>query len=482
MADFLPYASEEEKRKAEARAVLGRQNLASTQATLASKLEEQRSADEERKKNEKIADAMGLSVQEKAAYLKANQPPVVEEPTIPAGAETAKEVKLAPPAAPTPKGVDGAKPSVTEPVTPDKKSQATTPPVTATSAIKDMGALAAAVEKGKSDKVSKSSLDALTLTLDGIEKKVSEDSRFQNTPIASNLQSARAEAYKMYKEKADRNQLLGTVERAINAIAQFASAQAGFGTRQAGGNLPLSSADYGGQTAQAFKEYETEVGLIGEEQKAGERASDRKEALKEKEVGRRQKTIQEQIETERDVLKEAAAEKRARIGADSREEIAKLRAALPKPPSPAKISGIDYEIRTTQAAIKEASKFASAESNEDANKALANFLTATGDSKETVDTEIKTRSAGLFSGPSKRQARQQFASERIQDLRDKLDSLKSQRVELLTGQVSASTEVESAPAGQAAASSGNLEKLPAGTVIEQKGIKYRWDGTKLLPI
>ena len=104
---------------------------------------------------------------------------------------------------------------------------------------------------------------------DGVEAAVSADPRFQNTPIANNLQSARAEAYKMYKEKADRNQLLGTVERAINAIAQFASAQAGFGTRQAGGNLPLSSADYGGQTAQAFKEYETEVGLIGEEQKAG---------------------------------------------------------------------------------------------------------------------------------------------------------------------------------------------------------------------
>jgi len=232
---------------------------------------------------------------------------------IPGGARTAGKLELGSRTALTP-GVDGAKPSVTKPVTGGGESQ-----VSPTGALKSMGALATKIEKGGSNNVSKPTLDELTKTLDAVEATVSKDPRFQNTPVERNLQSARAEAYKMYKEKADRNQLLGTVERAINAIAQFASAQAGFGTRQAGGNLPLSSADYGGQTAQAFKEYETEVGLIGEEQKAGERAFDRKEALKEKEINRQQRTILERIETERNALKETAAENRARIAEGGRQ-------------------------------------------------------------------------------------------------------------------------------------------------------------------
>jgi hypothetical protein len=237
---------------------------------------------------------------------------------IPAGAETAKseEVKLAPasPTAPSPQGGVGAKPTETKPVTGGKESQ-----VSPTGSLKSMGALATKIEKGASNKVSKPTLDELTGQLDTVIDTVNKDPRFNNTAVERDLQSSRAEAYKMYKEKADRNQLLGTVERAINAIAQFASAQAGFGTRQAGGNLPLSTADYAGQTEQAFREYQTDLGLLSEEQKAAERAKERGETLKEKEIGRRQKTILERIETERNALREAGAEKRARIAEEGRE-------------------------------------------------------------------------------------------------------------------------------------------------------------------
>jgi hypothetical protein len=369
---------------------------------------------------------------------------------VPAGAETAKEVKLAPPAAPTPKGGVGTKPTGTKPPTGGSESQATT-----TQAIAGTAKLADKVAASKSGTASKPTLDELTGYLDNVAKDVNNDPRFNNTNIERDLLAARADAYKMYKEKADRNQLLGTVERAINAIAQFASAQAGFGTRQAGGNLPLSSADYGGQTEQAFREYQTELGLLGEEQKLGERAKERAETAKEKEIGRRQKTIQEKIETERDILKEAAAEKRAKIGAESREDIAKLRAAAPRAPSAAVVRGIDAQIKATQTAIKEANKFASAASNDAASKSLSGFLTATGLSPEEVDTEIKTRSAGFFTGPTKKEARQQFATERVQELRDKLDALNSQRVELLTGQQPTGEESVT-PAGQAPVSGGKV--------------------------
>ena len=240
------------------------------------------------------------------------------EGEISTGAETAKgkEVKRAPasPTAPSPQGGVGTKPTETKPVTGGKESQ-----VAPTGALKSMGALATKIEKGASNKVSKPTLDELTGQLDTVIDTVNKDPRFNNTAVERDLQSSRAEAYKMYKEKADRNQLLGTVERAINAIAQFASAQAGFGTRQAGGNLPLSTADYGGQTEQAFREYQTDLGLLSEEQKAAERAKERGETLKEKEIGRRQKTILERIETERNALREAGAEKRARIAEEGRE-------------------------------------------------------------------------------------------------------------------------------------------------------------------
>lgn len=465
MADFLPYASEEEKRKAEAKSVLERQRLAAGQATsqasLASKLEERMRTEDERKKNERIAEAMGLSVQEKAAYLKANAPkPVDEETTVPTGAETAKgeEVKRAPtpPTAPSPQGVDGAKPSVTKPVTTGKESQATT-----TQAIAGVAKLADKVQASKSGATSKPTLDTLTGYLDNVAKDVNNDPRFNNTGIERDLLAARADAYKMYKEKADRNQLLGTVERAINAIAQFASAQAGFGTRQAGGALPLSTADYGGQTEQAFKEYQTEVGLLGEEQKAGERAKERGETAKEKEIGRRQKTIQEQIETERDVLKEAAAEKRARIGADSREEIAKLRAALPKAPSPGKLRDLDAQIKATNAAISSINKYAGAANSDAQKKALPGFLTATKMSPEQVDTEIKTRSAGIFTGPSKKDAAKELATEQIEKLRENLQLLRDRKDALLSGQATpedseAAAVPTVAPTGQPAASDGKV--------------------------
>ena len=441
MAGIVPYLSdEEEKRKAEAKAVLERQRLAAGQATsqasLASKLEERMRIEDERKKNERIANAMGLSVQEKAAYLKSNAPqPVEEEATIPTGAETAKgkEVKRAPtpPTAPSPQGVDGAKPSVTKPVTGGGESQ-----VSPTGALKSMGALATKIEKGGSNNVSKPTLDELTKTLDAVEATVSADPRFQNTPVERNLQSARAEAYKMYKEKADRNQLLGTVERAINAIAQFASAQAGFGTRQAGGNLPLSSADYGGQTAQAFKEYETEVGLIGEEQKAGERASDRKEALKEKEINRQRGTILERIETERNALKEAANEREAKIragagaAAEARRE-AKDTRVMRLADSKDALSNLSAQIETTRKAMQLGNRIGTGKS-EDLDKELAEFASSIKQLPEDIQAEVAEGGKEFFNpktwgNPGEKERRKQVLSDKVRGLAQKLNSLENER-------------------------------------------------------
>ena len=404
---------------------------------------------------------------------------VYKDAVIPGGARTDGILGRGSQSALAPGGV-GKKPTDTQPVTPGKESQATTPPVTATGAIKDMGALAAALEKGKSDKVSKASLDALTLTLDGVEAEVSADSRFQNTPIASNLQSARAEAYKMYKEKADRNQLLGTVERAINAIAQFASAQAGFGTRQAGGNLPLSTADYGGQTAQAFKEYETEVGLIGEEQKAGERASDRKELLKEKEIGRRQKTILERIKLGSDELAQAAAEKRARIaegGKDytrtSRENAAAKKELFQK--NKVALGGVAAEIKTISAQLDAINELAAASKTSDRNDAVVKYATKMGIPVEEVNAGIDKEDKWWESDRTT-----SFAAKRASELAKELERLNANRaaiVSKLSGGDDTAAEDTSvtAPAGQAAASSGTVWRRG------KDGILYEYDAVTKKP-
>jgi hypothetical protein len=474
MADFLPYASEEEKRKAEAKSVLERQQLAGTraesQARHAAKLEERMAAEKERQKNERIANAMGLSVQEKAAYLKANQPPVVEEPTIPGGGETAKvkEVKLAPtpPAAPSPQGGVGTKPTGTKPPTSGSESQATT-----TQAIAGTAKLADKVAASKSGTTSKPTLDELTGYLDNVAKDVNNDPRFNNTNIERDLLAARADAYKMYKEKADRNQLLGTVERAINAIAQFASAQAGFGTRQAGGNLPLSSADYGGQTAQAFKEYETEVGLIGEEQKAGERASDRKELLKEKEIGRRQKTILERIETERNALREAAAEKRARIAeggsakAEARRETRDIRTGKLADVKD-RASNLSKQIEATQSAIKLGNRIGTGKS-QDQDKEVAEFASAINKLPEDLQAEMdvggKTLNPLTWGNPSTRERSKQVLSTYMKGLQQDLVRLRQEQsavqAEASSLRQGLGLSTTPVPAGQAAASSGMVDMI-----------------------
>jgi DNA-binding transcriptional MerR regulator len=142
--------------------------------------------------------------------------------------------------------------------------------------------------------------------------------------------------------------------------------------------------------------------------------------------------------------------------------VAGLRAATPKV-SIQDIKGVDAEIKATTAAISAANRFAAAKDEKTANATLGGFLTATGLTPEEVDAEVKNRSAGLFTGPSKKEARQQFAAERIQELRDKLEQLKGDRASLVGGQAAAqpaataaapvTPTTAAAPSGQAASES-----------------------------
>lgn len=443
MAEFLgiPYANPE--------LGVGRQTLESQRrkVELAAEEEKRRKLAEDfekRKKEESIASKMGLSPDERARYLGANVPGVELEPTKqPEG--TGQTAKVATPAQ-VPVGGEGTKPSKEQPKTTLGESQ---------------GKLQAAVDKvakGSGKNVPKDKLEALTESLDEVEKSVPT-----SDPARSDLLQLRAEAYKLYKEKADRNEWMDVAERALNAIGQIASARSATG-QQVGG-LPLSRTDYGARTEQALREYQSELGLAGEKVRGEEREADRQAAAREREIGRRRGTIEEKIKTERQARAEAGDTERARIAAASRENIAGARAAQPRV-SIQELKGIDSEIKATTAAIGAANKFAAAGDEKSAKAALGGFLTATGLTPEEVDAEVKNRSAGIFTGPSKKEARQQYASERVQELRDKLEQLKGDRVSLVGGQAAAQpAAAESAPVAPTTAASPAGQAAPASDMV-----------------
>lgn len=374
----------------------------------------------------------------------------------PEGTGQTLAAKVTQPSAQVPVGGEGTKPSETKPTEGLSSSQ---------------GKLKAAIDKvasGKSKTVPEDKLETLTKSLDEVESSVPA-----NSPARSDLLQLRAEAYKLYKEKADRNEWMDVAERALNAIGQLASARAATG-QQVGG-LPLSRTDYGARTEQAFREYQAELGLAGEKVRGEEREAERLQSAREKEIARRRGTIEERIKTERQARAEAGDTERARIAASARENVAGLKAAQPKVPVQ-EIKAVDAEIKATMDAIKSANRFAAAADDKSAKASLGGFLTATGLTPEEVDAEVKSRSAGIFTGPSKKEARQQFAAERIQELRDKLDGLRSQKDTLISGQAAAVAEAAPVTPTPPAVTSAGQATPEQGIVIREVGGKrYKFD-------
>ena len=153
---------------------------------------------------------------------------------------------------------------------------------------------------GAGEKIDRSKLDGFLNELESI--KIPERT---SDPNAERFLQQRAEAYRAYQRKADRNEWLDLAQSLVNSITQFASAQAAMGTRFAGGQIPLAGVDYAGRTARAAKEYEMELGGV----EAAERASAKKyeqDFLNEKDKMEGKKTgLLAKISAEKDALDEA---------------------------------------------------------------------------------------------------------------------------------------------------------------------------------
>jgi len=389
------------------------------------------------------------------------------KPSIPEGTGQTLAAKIAKTPAQVPVGGEGTKPSEKKPTTAAAGKQEKKPADATTSA---MGSVAAVLNKEQASKKPNASEQTKQTTLDQLDAvvdQVNADERFKYQPVRTDLVQLRAEAYKAYKEKANRNEWMDLAEKAINAIGQFASAKAAYGTQFTGG-LPLSRTDYGARTDQAFREYQAELGIIGEQAKAEERGAERLETAKDKEIARRQRTILERLEDERLQKKLAAGEKEARIrygAVEDRSTSSRNREILKLELGDidAGIKAKEAEAKTLANALKLGQEVGTGKESQ-FEKQLADFASAKGTTAD-VWKDRADKESGTFTS-DKTYLKETILPQQVKDVEQSLNRLrqdidllrkqKQQKVQSYIGGEPAAAPAAVPPTGQAAPSSGKV--------------------------
>lgn len=111
-------------------------------------------------------------------------------------------------------------------------------------------------------------LDAIK-SLDTIEEELKKEQDPSKVPQLRDISTARRDALDAYKQKANMNEWLSIADRAIAAIAQFASGQAAMGTQYTGTYRPALT-DYDAKTQQALREFQAEAGVLEKERAESE--------------------------------------------------------------------------------------------------------------------------------------------------------------------------------------------------------------------
>jgi len=420
----------------------------------------------------------GLSPDETRRYLTGSQATpfetikeaagVVKQPEG-TGQTLAQKVTQQPVPAPE-VGGEGTQPPEKKPITTSVASQPETKKAkTLAGTIADARAGKGA-GKASDDKVQKDTIS----TLDDVVKQVNEDQNFQYSPVRTDLISLRADAYKAYKEKANRNEWLDLAEKALNAIGQFAAARSATGGFVAG--FPQSKTDYAGRTEQAFREYQTELGTIGEQARAEERGAERLEAAKEREIARRQRTISERLADERAARAEAAAERRAIIAAGGKESLAAARKETQDVKDTfarigTTVKNLDDEESRLQKEIKAVQEFALSKDKDKSSAALA-LASSLDPNLDTaaIEAEISKRSgfdlpwsdAGLYTRSAT--ARQQVSRDLLDELKQQFTNVTAKKKRLQQAQESGILPQAVAPTTAAAPA----RQLPRSVVVQGK--------------
>lgn len=277
------------------------------------------------------------------------------------------------------------------------------------SILSESGRIQAALGAGKA--VPRSKLEGYLKQLDDL-KPVDPKS-----PDTQKFVQARAEAYRAYQEKADRNDWLEVAQNLVGALTNYASARSAMGTQFIGGAVPLKGIDYGARTERAGREYAMELGQIGAEEKAAETAAEREDRLAREGLALQRGSLQEKIAAERERIREGESASReagreargilqniltnrrydranqARLAA----ETARLQAAGAKAATSEldkQIQSLEDEEKAVTTKLRAANNLMAA-SGKAYDKALADYATAAGVSGEDLQ-EQADKESGLF--------------------------------------------------------------------------------------
>lgn len=348
----------------------------------------------------------------------------------------------------------------------------------------------------------KEAMDKLTQ----VDKEINTMYDGKPPPELADVSRARRDAFRAYKEQARVNDWLSIVDRAIGAIGQFASAQAAMGTPYVGNYKP-STIDYDAKTQQALREYQAEVGLLQQEREESEQARSR--YFKEKDMTADQLYKKYQLGLEKAKLEvsekediQNEANKRSKMFFDAlqdgRQQNNKLMQAVQEyqqkeakaaekkttdtQEDAFKAQGkllelygkqLENEVKKTEGLIEAATKLATKDTPENQAAFAAAYPT-------DITGEVSKKAKGWFTSEAgaKKEVLQGVAADaarRLQQLRDNLDRVQQQQVNLLQSQIPGTTPAPAA--GQTPAGGGTVPKktvlYPAGSIVEQNGKKYK---------
>lgn len=286
---------------------LAKQSVAAEQKTVETETKKQQ---EEQASKEKMATAFGLSPEEKARYIAPPKSPLATMPmpaasTAPTPATTEptekKQVSVTPPA--PSKGGAETSPAGTDTTGAAQKEQQKKATLASDidTAIAENQQILQKLGGLKSDKDLKDDLAKLIDTLNTVDVS---DKNLKNDPVVRNFEQDRADIFRAYKEKADRNEWLDLAQNLVGSLTQFASAQAAIGTGKVGGGLPLPRTDYGARTEQAFKEYRAQTSDIEELRREDVAERDRIDRLRKEDLATQRATIGEKIAAKKQEIRD----------------------------------------------------------------------------------------------------------------------------------------------------------------------------------
>jgi hypothetical protein len=300
--------------------------------------------------------------------------------------------------------------------------------------------------------------------------------------LVQKIEAAKEEARKAYQQEASRNQWAEVAQTLGNAVATFIAARQGVADRP----LTLPQIDYGSRTAQALRAYQTELASVGEQARAVERETERKQAAEDKRVALQQRQYERLLALgEKDI---EAQERKAERAQDlaTRIQLAQIKDAQDKQAAAAKaskeeaaarrkggetlaswlksdIDNTNDQIKVLQKQVETANKVALSKTEKDLAKEMPAYLTMSGLSEDDPQFQKKNWLGNLKQDPEAIRASAKATAARVQaeiaNLRAKAKSGNDELRGLLPvilGQGKASAPAEQ-PARQAPAGGGMVQ-------------------------